>query len=62
MHCMTYSKFWNKSARTMCFTGCAERILIVTALKMPWSVQHLFWYRLEYSRVAAAGESGRLEY
>lgn len=29
---------------------------------MPWSVQHSVWYVLDYSKVAAADESGRLEY
>lgn len=45
----------------MCFAGCLARVLIVTAVKMPWSLQHLFWYMLCYSRVAAAGEPDRLE-
>lgn len=62
MHCMTYSKFWSKSVRTTCFAGCVARVLIVTSVKMPWSVQHLVWCVLDYSKVAAADESGRSEY
>lgn len=27
---------------------------------MPWPLQHLLWYVQDYSRVGAAGESGRL--
>lgn len=46
----------------MCFAGCIVGVLIAMAVKMPWQVQHLFWCVLDYGRIAATGESGRVEH